>query len=270
MADTPAPKPGEPGERPGKTRTLWHPLLTRLLTFSLSSAYTVFEEVFVGKMPLRVNILLVRREGKELPEAKRREVSVLLPLLNHFTLIEFKGPTDALEFGDFAQLVGCAFLWYSQQSERISHDDVSLVVLAPTITSPFRDELRLLGCEAVQEARGIYRIAGLPFSAWLVETDVMGQIVEPVLSPVSRGFLKDYRSIIRELKHAGHSTLADYVLQQVHQINKHREDFAVQAEVSDEFSQIDEKILNELLESIPHEQIWRVVSPAESASKDFL
>jgi hypothetical protein len=72
------------GETPRKTRTLWHPLLERLLTFSLSSAYTVQGEVLVGKMPLRVDILLIRRLGTELPDAKRREVAALLPLLGRF------------------------------------------------------------------------------------------------------------------------------------------------------------------------------------------
>jgi len=42
---------------------------------------------------------------------------VLVQLLNRFTLIEFKGPTDTLEPGDLAQLVGCAFLWHSRQAE---------------------------------------------------------------------------------------------------------------------------------------------------------
>jgi hypothetical protein len=263
MMNDPSSESGQRSERPGKTRTLWHPLLVRLLRFSLSSAYTVVDEVLVGKMPLRVDILLVRREGKDLPDSKQREVASLLPLLNRFTLIEFKGPTDALEFGDFAQLVGCAFLWYSQQSERLSHDDVSLVVLGPTITGPFREELRLLGCEAAQEAPGIHRIAGLPFSAWLVETDVMGQNVEPVLSTVSRVFLKDYRSIIKELSLAGLSNLANYVLQQVQYIHTHREDFAVQAEVVDEFAKLHDGMVADLLESLPPEQILRSVPLAK-------
>ena len=92
----------EPTDQPGKTRTMWHPLLVRLLAYSLDSAYKVEQEVSVGKMPLRVDILLIRRERGELSEAKARNVAELLPLLGRFTLIEFKGPTDAIEPGDFA------------------------------------------------------------------------------------------------------------------------------------------------------------------------
>jgi hypothetical protein len=111
--DPTQPDNAEFGNNPGKTRTPWHPLLARLLDFSLSSAFTVVSEVLVGKIPLRVDILLIRREHGELPESKCREEAALLPLLNRFTLIEFKRPTDSLERGDFAQLLGCAFLWQS-------------------------------------------------------------------------------------------------------------------------------------------------------------
>ena len=43
------------GDQPGKTRTWWHPLLVRLLNHVMATAYTVREEVLVGKMPLRVD-----------------------------------------------------------------------------------------------------------------------------------------------------------------------------------------------------------------------
>lgn len=110
MSDPNASASGEPG----KTRTWWHPLLARLLDHVLGTAYTVREEVPVGKLPLRVDLLLLRREAGRLSEAGRRDLAVLLPLLNRFTLIQFKGPTDALQRGDLALLVGCAYLWHAQ------------------------------------------------------------------------------------------------------------------------------------------------------------
>ena len=69
------PEPADASDRtgqPGKTRTWWHPLLARLLDQVLGTAYTVREEVFVGKLPLRVDILLIRREAGQLSEATRR------------------------------------------------------------------------------------------------------------------------------------------------------------------------------------------------------
>ncbi len=263
--DTSSIEPDDRGERPGKTRTLWHPLFVRLLKFVLSTGYSVFDEVLVGKMPLRVDIVLIRREGTEIPESKRREAASLFPLLNRYTLIEFKGPTDSLERGDFAQLLGCAFLWHSQQTESVPHGEVSLVILAPTLTGPFRDELRLLSYQAVAVESGIFRVTGQPFAIWIVETDVMAEHVEPVLSPVSRVFLKEYRSIMKELSSAGHSKLADYIFQQVSYIHKHREDFAVQAEVSDEFAKLHDEIVAEVLESLSSEEILRLAPPSKRA-----
>ncbi len=165
----------EPTDQPGKTRTMWHPLLVRLLAYSLDSAYKVEQEVSVGKMPLRVDILLIRRERGELSEAKARNVAELLPLLGRFTLIEFKGPTDAIEPGDFAQLVGCSYLWHSQQGERPSRDEISLIVVAPAVNAAFRDDLRLLGFETKLHEPGIFQVTGLPFTAWFVETDAMAE-----------------------------------------------------------------------------------------------
>ncbi len=134
MSDEHRPESSEHGAA-GKTRTKWHPLLVRLLTVSLDSAFKVEQEVSVGKMPLRVDILLIRREGGQLSEAKARDIVDLLALLNRFTLIEFKAPTDALEPGDFAQLVGCGYLWHSQQSERHSCKEISLIVVAPAVNA---------------------------------------------------------------------------------------------------------------------------------------
>ena len=140
--------PSDSSERPGQpgtTRTWWHPLLARLLDHVLATAYRVLEEVLVGKLPLRLDILLIRREAGELSEASHQDLAVLLPLLNRFTLMQFKGPTDALQRGDLAQLVGCAFLWHSQQAEPIPQRDISLIVLAPTVNAAVRDELELRG-----------------------------------------------------------------------------------------------------------------------------
>ena len=47
----------ERGDQPGKTRTMWHPLLVRLLDYARGSAFTVRKEVAVGIMPLRVDML---------------------------------------------------------------------------------------------------------------------------------------------------------------------------------------------------------------------
>ena len=61
--------PFDETDRPGKTRTEWHPLLVAMLRFALDPAFRVEAEVSLGKPPLRLDILLVRREGGKIPEA---------------------------------------------------------------------------------------------------------------------------------------------------------------------------------------------------------
>ena len=195
MTESDKAEPADRADRPGKIRTWWHPLLTRLLAHVLASAYTVQDEVLVGKMPLRIDLLLIRREAGQLSEASRQNLSALTPLLNRWTLIELKGPTDALEPGDVAQLLGCAFLWHSQQEERLPLADISLIVLAPSVNQPLRDDLRSLGCQLSEQEAGIHRVIGLPFTTWVVETDVMAERSQPILSLVSRVILSDPQHI---------------------------------------------------------------------------
>ena len=63
-------------DQPGKTRTWWHPLLARLLDHALATAYQVLEEVLVGKLPLRLDILLIRREAGEFSELGRQDLAI--------------------------------------------------------------------------------------------------------------------------------------------------------------------------------------------------
>jgi hypothetical protein len=268
MAQQPA-----PSERPGKTRTWWHPLLARLLDHELATAYSVREEVLVGKMPLRVDILLVRREAGQLPETTRRDLSVLLPLLNCFTLIEFKGPTDSLEPGDVAQLVGCAFLWHSQQSERIPQADVTLIILAPTLNESAREELQAWGWHIGEQGEGVHRIAGGPLQMWLVETDAMAKRGQPILSLVSRVFLDEHERIIAELRATGHDLLLCYVLQQVARFRKMGKEFAMQHAGTEYLDEVEEELqtimdgmpVENRLRGLPADEVLRRFTPEELA-----
>ena len=63
----------------------------------------------------------------------------------------------------------------------------------------------------------MYRIAGGPFTIWLVETDVMAERGQPILSLVSRVFLNEHERIIEQLRRTGHELLLCYMLQQIEQ-----------------------------------------------------
>lgn len=263
MSESQDPDSNDSGDQPGKTRTWWHPLLARLLDHELASAYSVREEVLVGKLPLRVDILLIRREQGELSEASQRDLSALVPLLSRFTLIEFKGPTDSLESGDLAQLVGCSMLWHSQQTEEIYPHEVSLIVLAPSRNEALDSDLPQLGCQASEVEEGVARISGLPFPAWLVESDVMARRGQPVLSLVSRVFLREHRRIIEQLSRTGHSRLLHYVLQQTRQFRTRGEEFAMQHRDTEYLEEVDQELLTAVLEQLTPEERMHGLSPEE-------
>ena len=148
-------------------------------------------------------------------------------------------------------LLGCSFFWHSQESEPIPHEEVSLVVIAPVVSNALRDELRLLACEASQHEPGIHRVNGLPFATWLVESDVMAERGQAVLSLVSRVFLKNRERIIDKLNDAGHGPLVRYMVQQFHTI---RENFAVQHGLSDDLQEmeaLEEELLTKILDGAP-------------------
>ncbi len=114
-------------------------------------------------------------------------------------------------------------MWHSQEHELVPHEELSLVVLAPTVSGALRDELRALGFEASQHEPGIFRVTGLPFAAWLVETDVMAERGQPVLALVSRVFLNDRGRIIEKLERSGHRALLRYMVQQIKQFESQGE-----------------------------------------------
>jgi hypothetical protein len=51
--------------------------------------------------------------------------------------------------------------------------------------------------------RDAKNITGGPFTMWLVETDVMAKVGQPILSLVSRVFLNEHERIIESLRQTG-------------------------------------------------------------------
>jgi hypothetical protein len=252
--------PTESGQL-GKTRTWWHPLLVQSLTYLLSGAYQVTGELTVGKLPLSIDIFLVRRDNGELWELARDEAKILIGLLNQFTLIEFKGPTDALERGDVSRMLACALLWFAERIESVPRTDVTLVFLAPTWNGPARDELRSLGHEATQVEPGVYEIHGLQFSAWALETDNVADR-EPLLAFFSRMFVRDRRGIIERYL-LPHRSIIYFMLQQVEQLAAQGEDYLMQFKNPQSLDEIEEELKEAVLQILAPEERLRGLAPEE-------
>src|SRR5262245_5774838 len=199
---------------PGKRRTWWHPLLTRLLEWVLRDSCEVRDEVNVGRLPLRLDVVLIRRLGIDLPEAAFRNLPSISRRLNAYTLIEFKSPVDALERGDWNKMMACAHLFVAQASTPIEAKDMTILFLAPSLTRSFNEELRSSGRTSVEEEPGIHRIEGGAFVAYVVETDRVAGLAEPVLTMFSHEILEHPRQLVEKMPFDSAEMLY-YVIQQM-------------------------------------------------------
>ena len=245
-------KPDEP-DRPGqrrKTRTWWHPLLVSVVDYLSQGVYEVREELAVGQLPLRVDFGVLWSLERDLPEAVKRDLAVLADRLNRFNLVEFKGPTDNLEAGDLSTLLGCAYLFFAQQTDVIHHTEVRLFLIVPAITAGFEQEVAALGLSIQEEEPGVIHVGGEVFPAWVIETGVAGKRY-PLLALFSPLVLRDPHAIMKVLTESGHTALLYYILQQIQQFQLRREDFAMQHTAVEYMDEVSEELKASVIAAIP-------------------
>jgi hypothetical protein len=147
------------------------------------------------------------------------------------------------------------------QGERCGVSE-QLIVLAPSVNEAIREELRCLGWHVREHEAGVHRITGGPFTMWLIETDVMAELGQPIFSLVSRVFLNEHERIIEELTRTGHGMLLCYTLQQIEQFRSLGEEFVMQHADTEYMGELEEELQTAVLEAIPVERRLRGL-PAE-------
>ena len=90
----------------------------------------------------RLQALVRTVEDGDLPKLPEPDSRGNYPDALRSGVMQFKGPTDALQRGDLRKS-SVVRLWHSQQAEPIPQRDISLIVLAPTVNETVRDELEL-------------------------------------------------------------------------------------------------------------------------------
>jgi hypothetical protein len=250
---TQQPTSPSPSATPGKIRTWWHPLLASLLRWQLGSHYHLEEEVPVGQKPLQIDILLLHKEQGELPQSARRILAGLVECLGEFTLLEFKSPSDTLRAGDFQTFLAYSLLYRAQHHPLLEPARLHLLVLAPKLTKPYRQELRTLGVTAEPQERGIWRLQGglIVHRTWVLETEELAGLDHPLLTLVSPTFLENRLATYDLLREGGYTNLVVYLAQQVHQFRLWGKEFAMQHLGADA----------ELIQVM--RDIWETLSPEE-------
>jgi hypothetical protein len=196
-------------------RTWWHPLLTSLLRWQLGDHYHLQEEVPVGLKPLQIDILLLQKGQGELPPKAQRVLAGLAEHFGELTLVEFKSPSDTLRAGDFQTFLAYAQLYRAQHEPLREPSRLHLLVLAPQLTRPYRDELRVLGVTAQPEGPGTWRLHGglAVHPTWVLETQELAGLSHPLLTLFSPRFLEDGVGTYDALRRGGYTELVVYLAQ---------------------------------------------------------
>ena len=264
-----SPQPHDPpaSATPGKIRTWWHPLLASLLRWQLGSHYHLQEEVPVGQKPLQIDILLLHKEQGELPESARRILAGLAEYLNEFTMLEFKSPSDTLRAGDFQTFLAYTLLYRAQNDPLLDPGQLNLLVVAPRLTKPYREELQTLSVTVEQEEHGIWRLQGGPVvhRTWVLETEKLAGLEHPLLTVVSPRFRQDGENTYDMLSQGGYDKMVKYMGQQIKQFRLLGKEFAMQhLGAEDEMQQA----WRDFLASLSLEERLEGLSPEER--RDFL
>jgi hypothetical protein len=175
-----------------------------------------------------------------------------------FTLVEFKSPSDTLRAGDFQTFLAYVLLYRAQTDPMLEPDRLHLVVIAPKLTKPYREELRLFGITPQPQEPGIWRLEGMVVHhIWVLETEVLAGLNHPLLTLFSPMFLEKSQATYELMHQAGYTELMVYVAQQVHQFRRLGRDFAMQHAGTEAEMK---RVLGDLLEVMTPEEQRAVVS----------
>ena len=147
-----------------------------------------------------------------------------------------------------------------QNEPLLTPERLNLLVIAPRLTRPYRDELHILGVREHEEEPGVWALDGNigGHHGWLLETEVLAGLQHPLLSVFSPQFMDPDNELSSLLQANGYNTLVVYVAAQIAEFREKGRVFAMtHAGATDEM----EKVYRNLMAGIPLEE--RVTSAEE-------
>jgi hypothetical protein len=164
-----------------------------------------------------------------------------------------------LHAGDFQTFLAYAQLYRAQNHPLLPASQLHLLVLAPRLTKPYREELQTLAVTAQQQEPGVWRLQGglAIHPTWVLETEVLAGLDHPLLTLVSPPFLENPVSAYEQLRQGGYTNLVVYLAQQIHQFRLQGEMFAMQhLGTEDELKQV----LREIVATMSPEERLEIMS----------
>jgi hypothetical protein len=238
--------------------TAWHPMLVALLEFYLPGGWQLLAEFLLNRMPLRVDIVILRRIGEQ--AARPRKLHSILDHLRPHTLIEHKGPTDDLEAEDALALLGYAAQYMRLVKVR-DPADLCLMVVCDRIPRTFVEQIKRHEGTFEAVGGGLWRGKVSGFALHGVETrDACRQHpTERLLYAFSRSYLTDPEGILP--LDPEEARVYDALYQQVEQFRKNRGAMAMKDYEAAKGSY--EEVLEKLVERLPPEKRLRGLTPEQ-------
>jgi len=159
----------------GAKPTAWHVLFVEALKERRPPGFEVQAEVPLSSDPMRVDVLLLRREGGERRDAEARILSGLWPLVEKEALVDYKSPTRSFRAGDAFRRLSYGAQYQAEHVGRLAPRQLALVLAVPARTGELLEEVARLGCRLEPHSPGYERLLGLPWPAWVV---VLAQVPE--------------------------------------------------------------------------------------------
>jgi len=244
--------------------TAWHPMLVALLEIYLPGGWRLTPELMLNRMPLRVDIVLLRLVGEAAGPV--RKLHSIFDHLRPHTLIEHKGPTDDLEPEDLLALLSYA-TQYMRLAKILDPAELCLMVICDRIPSNFvkqveRHKGRLRPLRSLRSSgEGLWRgqIAGFRLHGVETRHACRGGPTERLLYAFSRSYLTVPGGILP--LDPEEARVYDALYQQVEQFRRKRGAMAMKDYEMAEQSY--EEVLDQLFERLPPEKRVRGLTPEQ-------
>lgn len=175
--------------------TAWHPMLVALLEIYLPGGWKLLPELLLNRMPMRVDIVVMRRTGEKTGEV--RKLHSIFDHLRPHTLIEHKGPSDDIAAEDVPALLSHAGQ-YMRLVKLLRPGDLGLMVVCDHISSGFQRQIRRHKGTFVSQGGGLWRgeLAGFPLHGVETRNACRQDRSERLLYAFSRAYLRDPAGIL--------------------------------------------------------------------------
>jgi len=237
-----------------KVYTAYHLYFSLLLEYLLKDyGYDVEPLVKVGKLPLEVDVIIIRNRDK-LRKKDFVQLDFLFQRLSNYNLIEFKGPTDSLTWHDYLRLEAVTYLYRIKIDHR-EKDDVRLFTIASTIPDDYRDFLSINSMRPEKISEGLYSLVGS--SAYHHYLLVLNEMDPDARNELLLFFSSKYHDRMSEIISDDENKITLYLIQELYQKERRKMKFKIKDE------DLVVRDLKEVVRRIPIEWILEGMNPDE-------